>query len=154
MADDEHAHCTQRAYLYLARDVETGPPPYSADELRLMSFDPDEVTRLVGLRPTRAGQRGLWRFSDWKYELAEVMTYETEEVVTSLLDAIEPYAGGIAEACATLGMRAGINVVIEMHGDRNGLSTAAITYSAHTLKRLARLDVTVDHDQYVYLPDV
>ena len=56
-------------------------------------------------------------------------------------------------------MRAGINVVIEMSGDRNTanggihVSTAAITYTADTLKRLARLNIMIDHDQYVFLPD-
>lgn len=95
----------------------------------------------------------------WKYELAKVRTFFTEDVVTRLLDDIEPHAAGIAEACAVLGMRAGIDVVIEMSGFRDPedgsveLSTAAITYTAETVRRLARLHLTVDHDQYVYLPD-
>lgn len=171
MPDDERsnnpaADCTQRAYLYLARDVDADGPPYSVDELELMAFDPDDVTRLVGLQPTSSWRRGDLRpgrpeprrFSSWQYELAKVRTYYTEDVVTQLLDAIEPHAAGIAEAVAALGLRAGIQVVIEMSGDRdteNGdihLSTAAITYTAETVKRLARLNTSVDHDQYVYLP--
>ncbi|SDT70302.1 protein of unknown function [Actinoplanes derwentensis] len=91
--------------------------------------------------------------------MARIHTYLTEEVVIQLLDAIEPHATGIAEARAALGLRAGINVVIEMSGERDTedggihVSTAAITYTADTLKRLARLDIMIDHDQYVYLPD-
>ena len=86
-------------------------------------------------------------------------TYDTEEVVIALLDAIEPHAAGIVDACGILGMRAGIMVVIEMSGDRDTLdgdidvSTAAIRYSSRTLHRLARLDLSIDHDQYVELPD-
>ncbi|MFC3384405.1 DUF4279 domain-containing protein [Couchioplanes azureus] len=157
----------QRAYLYLVRDVDVGEPPYELDELRQMAFDPDDVTRLVGLEPTRAWQRGdphpyaplPRRFSRWAFELAEVRTYVTEEVVSQLLDAIEPYAAGIADACSTLGMRAGVAVVITMSGGRDtvagGLhvSTASITYIARTLQRLAGLGLSVDHDQYVLLPD-
>jgi len=172
MPEDEHstdpsADCIQRAYLYLTRDLDTGGPPLRADEIKLMAFDPDDVTRLVRLQPTTAWRRGdlhpglseRRRSSNWEYELAKVRTYFTEGVVTRLLDAIEPHAAGITEACAALGMRAGINVVIEMIGDRNTasgnlhVSTAAITYTAQTLKRLAQLDLSVDHDQYVFLPD-
>jgi hypothetical protein len=46
----------------------------------------------------------------------------TEDVVTRLLDAVEPHA-------------------------------AAITYSARTLKRIAHLNLSVEHDQYVHVPD-
>jgi hypothetical protein len=168
MPEDERSiDCTQRAYFYLARDVDAGGPPYSADELEQMAFDPDEVTRMVGLRPTTARRRGddhpgrpePYRFSSWQYELAPVRTYCTEDVVTRLLDAIEPHSAAVAEASAALGLRAGIQVVIKMSGDRDTedgsvhVSTAAITYSAATVKRLARLNASVDHDQYIFLPD-
>ncbi|MEU8659266.1 DUF4279 domain-containing protein [Actinoplanes philippinensis] len=106
------------------------------------------------MKPGRPDQQ---RFSNWTYELPEVRTYFTEEVVTRLLDEIEPHAGGIVEACTSLGLRAGINVVITMSGVRDAgdgdvtVSTAAVTYTSETLKRLARLNVSVDHDQYVVL---
>ncbi|GIE82463.1 hypothetical protein Aph02nite_84130 [Actinoplanes philippinensis] len=163
---DGRSDCVQRAYLYFVKDIDTGGPPYSTEDLDLMAFDPGEVTRLAGLQPTEAWRRGdaragrpdPQRFSNWTYELPETRTYVTEEVVTRLLDEIEPHAGGIAEACTALGLRAGINVVIEMSGVRDAedgeviLSTAAVTYTSETLKRLARLNVSVDHDQYVILP--
>ncbi|WP_436535988.1 DUF4279 domain-containing protein [Actinoplanes sp. HUAS TT8] len=132
-----------------------------------MEFDPSDVTRLVGLQPTEAwrrgdlrpGRAGRQRFSNWEFGLASVRTYLTEDVVTALLDVIEPHRAGIADACGNLGMRAGVMVVIEMSGNRDtadgsiDVSTAAITYAAETVKRLARLDLSVDHDQYAYLPD-
>lgn len=172
MPDDAHstapsADCVQRACLFLTPDVAVDELPGSVSEQEQPAFDPDDVTRLVGLQPTKAWRRGdphpsrpfHRRFSTWAYELAEVRTYCTEEVVTQLLDAIEPHAAGIAEACATLGMRAGIDVVIEMSGDRDTedggihVRTAAVTYTAETVQRLARLKVSVDHDQYIYLRD-
>jgi hypothetical protein len=129
-----------------------------------MAFDPGEVTGLVGLEPTAAWQRGdphpcrpgLRRFSSWMYELPQVRTYVTEDVVTMLLDAVEPHAAGLAEACRTLGVRAGIMVVIEMRSrrDEDGdvtVSTPAVGYSAGTIRRLGRLDLEVHHDQYVLL---
>jgi hypothetical protein len=174
MTADEHAtglstDCLQRAYLSLRADVAPGGPPYSVDEQKRLAFDPGEVTRLVGLQPTEAARRGdpytrrpvppRWPFSTWKYELVKVRTYDTEGVVTQLLDAIEPHATGIAEACTALGLRAGVDVVIEMSGSRDTsdgsitVTTAAITYTAATMKRLARLNLSIDHDQYIYLPD-
>ena len=160
-ADGPLRDCVQRAYLYLARDVEVGEPPYGADQLQLMEFEPEAVTRAVGLPPTRSWRRGdphprrsePRRFSNWEYALPEVRTYDTEEVVIALLDAIEPHAAGIVDACGILGMRAGIMVVIEMSGDRDTLdgdidvSTAAIRYSSRTLHRLARLDLSIGLDQ-------
>jgi hypothetical protein len=173
MPEDEHSsafsmNCLQRAYLSLRGDVATGGTPHSVEEQKRLGFDPDDVTRLVGLQPTEASRRGdphprrpapaRLRSSDWIYELPKVRTYVTEDVVTQLLDAIEPHAAGIAEACATLGLRAKISVVIEMSGVRDpdgegiNLSTAAISYTGETLKRLARLNLLyIDHDQYVYL---
>jgi phosphatidylserine synthase len=54
-----------------------------------------------------------------------------------------------------LGLDAGVSVVIEMHGRHDHgeirLSTAAVIYSAATVQRLARLDLSVDHDQYVVI---
>jgi hypothetical protein len=118
---DISADCIQRAYLYLQRDVDAGEPPYGADQRQLMAFDPNDVTGLVGLQPSQAWRRGdpsshpsgPRRFSSWRYELPEVRTYFTEEVVTQLLDAIEPHAVGMP----------------------------------------IRLGLSVDHDQYVFLPD-
>jgi hypothetical protein len=158
---DEARACTQRAYLYLARDIDAAGPPYADSDAERMAFDPDEITALVGLRPTEAWRRGdpsPWtaerprRFSGWKYELPEVATFDTEAVVTGLLDAIEPYATGIARACDTLGMTAGVTVVIWMRADSVGdLSTPSIGYRAETVQRLANLRLALDHDQYVEL---
>ncbi|MDG4829053.1 DUF4279 domain-containing protein [Solwaraspora sp. WMMD1047] len=161
------AGCVQRAYLYLVRDVEVSGPPFASSDLAAMAFDPDEVTRLTGLQPTESSRSGdrvsgtsrLRRFSQWTYELPEVRSYDTEEVVLALLGAIEPYAEGIHAACRTLGMRAGVMVVITMYGDRDtddgglDVSTASIAYGAQTLRRLTLLGLSVEHDQYVFLLD-
>ncbi|MBB4767062.1 DUF4279 domain-containing protein [Amorphoplanes digitatis] len=160
--DAAAVRCTQRAYLYLERDVATGDPPYTADELELMAFEPDEVTRLAGLRPTATWRRGdphprfrtPRRFSGWHYELPARETHVTEHVLSDLLDAVEPYAEGLAAARDGLGLRAGIMILIEMQGDRDedgdvSVSTASIAYSAATLHRLAALDLSLEHDQYV-----
>jgi hypothetical protein len=132
-----------------------------------MAFEPDEVTALTGLTPTAAWRRGdpsprsdrpPRRFSHWTYELPETCSRDTEEVVTALLDAIEPHAAGIASACHTLGMRAGVMVVIWMQGGRDAdggvtFSTPALGYGRRTVQRLAEMHLSLDHDQNVELPD-
>jgi hypothetical protein len=53
-------------------------------------------------------------------------------------------------------MRAGIMVVVEVEPGRDSdgdahVSTAAIGYGAETIRRLGRLNLALDHDQYVLL---
>ncbi|MFB9322021.1 hypothetical protein [Cryptosporangium minutisporangium] len=47
-----------------------------------------------------------------------------------------------------------MTLVIEAHGYRDGgepiVSSAAISYSAPTIQRLAELGASLDHDQYFY----
>jgi len=161
------ATCTQRAYLYLESDHDVDGPPYSDSDLDEMAFDPDEVTALVGLTPTTAWRRGdpsaragrpPRRLSCWNYELPEVSTFDTEKVLVALLDAIEPYAAGILGACSALRLRAGVTLVIWLHGARDAdgdvfVSTPALSYRRQTVQRLARLHLAVDHDLSVDLPD-
>ncbi|GAB7043437.1 MULTISPECIES: DUF4279 domain-containing protein [Catenuloplanes] len=148
----------QRAYLSFYEATEAGP-----------GLVPDEITEIVGLQPTEAHRRGdpatgrPWprhRSSAWRYEQPAAATYDTEDVVRRLLDAIEPHADGIRAACRTLGLGARAEVVIEMHATRKNtyddalvVTTPAISYSAETVARLAALDLSIDHDQYVFLGD-
>ncbi|MEV4133516.1 hypothetical protein AB0J72_15260 [Dactylosporangium sp. NPDC049742] len=75
--------------------------------------------------------------------------------------AVETFTVGGNFGCtqrAYLGMRAGVMVVVWMRGgfgadDAVVVSTAAITYTAGTVQRLAGLGLSVAHDQYVALPD-
>ncbi len=157
------ATCTQRAYLYLDRDLDLPGPPYRPEDLDRMAFEPDDVTGRTGLVPTTAWRRGdpspradrpPRRFSNWAYELPEKCTADTEEVVVALLDAIEPHAPGIAEACRALGLRAGVMVVIWMQGGRDAAGdvifcTPSLSFAERTIQRLARMHLSLDHDQYV-----
>jgi len=160
------ATCTQRAYLYLERELDLQGPPYSSEDLDRMAFEPDAVTARTGLVPTVAWRRGdpspragrpPRRFSHWAYELPEKSTLDSDEVVTALLDAIEPYAAGIAEARSALGLQAGVMVVIWVEGGRDAdgavtFTTPSLGYRQRTVQRLAEMHLSLDHDQYVELP--
>ena len=162
---DARAGCEQRAYLWLERAGDVGEPPYSGEQLGRMAFDPGRVTELVGLAPTDSARRGdprrrpnapAARFSRWEYSLPVRETSVTEDVVTALLDAVEPHADGIATACRELGLQAGIMVVITLKGYRDAdgeivLTTAATGSSSPIIQRLARLGLSLEHDQYVHI---
>ncbi|WP_326550122.1 DUF4279 domain-containing protein [Micromonospora sp. NBC_01813] len=143
--------CTQRAYLTVA-------PVEDADGL---DFDPAHVTRLVGLEPTRIHRRGeavgqrVHRSSGWYVDVPQREEYDTELVLRELLDVLDPHAEGLAYARQVLGLRAGVNVVIEMHSGRDGagdilVTTPRIHLTAETMRRLADLCLWLDCDQYVY----
>ena len=63
---------------------------------------------------------------------------------------------GWREPAGFLGLEAGVQVVIEMHrvqdpdGGEDLLITPALSISAATIHRLAKLDLWLDCDQYVF----
>ncbi|MEV0810062.1 hypothetical protein [Micromonospora sp. NPDC050200] len=65
-----------------------------------------------------------------------------------------PAATPLHAACQRPQLRAGVNVVIEMHSVRDAeevlVTTPALSLPAETLRRLAALDLWLDVDQYVY----
>ncbi|AGL13525.1 DUF4279 domain-containing protein [Actinoplanes sp. N902-109] len=148
--------CLQRAYLYVTSEHRAAGPPYSPADLDRIAFDPAQVTALTGLTPTTSWRRHDHghRFSDWTYELPERRTHDTEEVVTALLTILEPHAAALATARHLLDLQAGIMVVITTEAGLTPdgdilITTPAITYTAETLHRLAALDLSLHHDQYV-----
>ncbi|WP_234581006.1 DUF4279 domain-containing protein [Micromonospora sp. MH99] len=143
--------CIQRAYLRVA----------AAGDSDGGDFDPAHVTRLVGLEPTRVHRRGeatgqrVHRLSGWYVDVPRRPEYDTELLLIELLGLIEPHAEGLARARQALGLRAGVNVVIEMHSGRDGaddilVATPALHLTAETMRRLADLHLWLDCDQYVY----
>jgi hypothetical protein len=151
VTDPVVVRCSQRAYL-------TVVPIEDDDGLDL---DPGQVTRLVGLEPTRIHRRGeavgqrVHRSSGWYVDVPQRDECDTELVLRDLLDVIEPHAEGLAHARQVLRLRAGVNVVVEMHSGRDGagdilVTTPAFHLTAETMRRLAGLHLWLDCDQYVY----
>ncbi|WP_410809091.1 DUF4279 domain-containing protein [Micromonospora sp. 067-2] len=100
------------------------------------------------------GQR-VHRSSGWYVDVPRRDEYDTELLLGELLDLIEPHADGLARAQQVLELRAGINVVIEMHSERDGaddilVTTPALHLTADTIRRLAGLHLWLDCDQYIY----
>jgi hypothetical protein len=139
----------QRADLVLQRRVTKDVSSYSDAELDALAFDPDEVTALVGLAPTRVyrwgGPGGSGRRANaWQYSTPVMDTMITDDVVTALLDRIDPCAEGIAAACRAFGLRPGIRV---LNDSPDPAARALVYYGPTTIQRLARLDVSIEHGE-------
>lgn len=110
-------------------------------------FDPDEVTRLIGLEPTwkrRSGEllgadgRPIAAGSSWRIDVAWRDTTHTEALVRELLDIVEPYADGMANARRVLGLSAGIYIFVDIYDQ---LSVPQVQFHVSTLRRLAALEL-------------
>lgn len=111
------------------------------------SFDPDEVSRLIGLEPSwmrRSGElRGvdnkpLAAGSSWRIEVPRRDSTHTEAIVRELLDIVEPHADGMATARRAFGLSAGIYVYVDIYDQ---LSVPQVQFSVGTLRRLAALEL-------------
>lgn len=139
----------QRAQLVLQHPVTKAVSSYSDAELDALAFDPDEVTALVGLAPTRIYRWGRpdrlgRRANAWQYSMPVMGAMITDDVVAALLDRIDPCADGIAAACRAFGLRAGITV---LNDSPDRAARALVYYGPTTIQRLARLGVWIEHGE-------
>lgn len=135
--------CVQGAYLLVAAR--------KGDEVA-SRFDPAEVTRIIGLTPTRTQKAGdsdpadsrVNLASAWAVDVPQRDEFGTDTVLGELLAIIEPYAAGLRHACQVLRLEAGVNVIIELNplrdADNNlALASPELQFKAETLRRLADL---------------
>ena len=75
-------------------------------------FSPEEVTRTVGLQPTKTWRKGesvqntliRRKVDGWAFELPYEKTLELEEMIRRLLDKLEPYREKLVEVSRDLGL--------------------------------------------------
>lgn len=139
--------------------------PYAED----VDFEPDEVTALLGVRPTRVRRRGEQgddarvqypRSSYWSFDLPRRFEIDSEALVSELLDAIEPAATGLERVRGELPVEAQVSLAQYLHGylydagdegPRSFSATSpALAFEATTLERMAGLGLGLDVDQYIY----
>jgi hypothetical protein len=147
----------QRAELVAYPTEETG------------DFDPDALTELLGITPTRVYRRGeglksgrVRPYSAWMWETAERVEHDSELLIQEVLDTFEPVADELADARAGWSLDLRVGLVISMYGsieaDPDGtsgamVSTPALYLSPETLRRLAELGCALDIDSYVIAPE-
>lgn len=112
-------------------------------------FAPEDVTRLVGLTPTKTWRLGdaiqqtqLRRKCDgWVIGLPSREAYDMDNVLRELLDILAPHEDRIAEAARQFALAVEISVGVYISGE-----TPASLFSADTIRRLSSLQASLDID--------
>lgn len=120
-------------------------------ELTGDGFSPEEVTRAIGLAPTKTWRAGdlvqgtqvRRRHDGWVFGLPYRRAHDMEALLKELLDALGPYAARIAGAIEKFRLKSTISfgVYIDVRGQ-----TPSCFFTAGTLTRLANLraDLNID----------
>lgn len=119
-------------------------------------FNPDDVTRIIGLEPTSAndaGTRGSLdkpAISSWEFS-TKTVTSETREldiyklIDDDLLKKIEPVKDKIIEVCKSLNLSPRINVELTLSIDKDE-TTPDIGFGARIIKFCAEIGAFINID--------
>lgn len=124
-------------------------------------FDPDEITRRLGVTPRRIARRGeppkhtgrLNEISAWLWATPERDERDSEVLVLEVLEMFEPVAGTLAQIRSERGLDLTVGLVIHMFEEQAAgggwVPTPALSFDARTVSRLAALGCHLDFDLYV-----
>jgi hypothetical protein len=114
-------------------------------------FDPDEVTKIIGIEPTKTRRKGnpiprctFWEYSTGKIEDEVVDVYEMS---SSLVATLVPHADKIIQAKERFGLQAVLEVVLTVTPDESK-STPTIGFEAEVIAFVHNVGATIDIDTY------
>lgn len=114
-------------------------------------FEPDDVTAIIGLNPTRTIRKGNPRpkHSSWEYSTGKIQdeVVDVYEMASSLVSALAPYTDNIIKAKTDLGLQAVFEVVLTITTD-DSKSTPAIGFEFEVIEFLYKVGATIDIDTY------
>lgn len=115
------------------------------------NFEPDEVTRMVGIQPTSVRRKAeptpkhsTWEVSTPKIEDEVIDVYEMS---SALIAKLQPFAPEIAAAMQRFKLTAVLQVVLRMTMD-DSKSTPAIGFDSRVIAFLSEVGATIDVDTY------
>ncbi len=118
-------------------------------------FDPDEVTRLIGMEPTSSKKKAeprpkhsIWKVSSGRVESDVIDVYQMS---SALISSLAPYAERIIGAKQRLGCQAVLEVVLWITTDESK-STPAIGFDHEVISFLHAVGATIDVDTYRNAP--
>lgn len=125
-----------------------------------IGFDPDEVTTLLGIKPTETWRLGDliqntflhhkhdgWCLSTGQEELDEQNSIDVPRQVRFIFEQLQPYTSKLKDVCARFRLDVELTCVVYIEGDR-----PAIHFDSDVVRWLAELNAEIDVDLYV-LPD-
>lgn len=118
-------------------------------------FDPDEVSRLVGIEPTSTRHKGEPRpkHSSWKVSSGKVENdiIDVYEMSSTLVSRLQPYAEKIATVKQHMKLEAVLAVVLRITTD-DSISTPAIGFESEVISFLNAVGASIDVDTYRNVP--
>jgi len=118
-------------------------------------FDPDEVTRLLGIEPTSVGRKGskipgkIPKFNSWRLSTKNVVDecLDIYDLAKEIADQLEPKTAEIVGAIEQFGLSSRLQVVLEFSVNEEH-STPAIGFYKETVKFIADVGAFIDIDTY------
>lgn len=124
------------------------------------TFDPDELTERIGIKPTsccaqgaRDSERSLPRTSQWEFSTEKIVAecIDVHELAEQIIVSLEPRAAQFKAAIAELNLSAVLEVVLHF-STSDEVSTPIIGFSPRVLAFLVEVNAKIDIDAYI-LPD-
>lgn len=127
----------------------------SSFTLTAPSFDPEDITRRIGLEPTKTWKTGdrvqgtqiRRKHSGWVWSMPREESLDLGKQVAALLERLGPFLSRINEVREELGLDAEISCAIYIEGQ-----TPAVHFDRSVMSRVNQLEAEIDLDIYVY-PD-
>jgi hypothetical protein len=114
-------------------------------------FDPDEVTALVGIEPTKTARKGnpIPKQASWILStgMIEDDVIDVYEMSSEIIEKLEPLKNQIIEVMKKYELEAVLEVVLKVTSD-DSKSTPAIGFEANVIKFLSDVDAFIDVDTY------
>ncbi len=114
-------------------------------------FDPDAVTKDLGIEPTSIRNKGrpLPEYDSWEYSQGKKSgeLINVYEMSSSLVKLLEPKADAIAEAIKKYNLSAELQVVLWITMDES-ISTPTVGFDERTIQFLNKVGASIDVDTY------
>ena len=118
-------------------------------------FDPDAVTRRVGIEPTSTKRKSdpRPRHSIWLVSSGRVVSdiIDVYQMSSSVVSRLEPFADRISNTREELGLKAVLEVVLWISTDESK-STPALGFDSGVISFLQSVGATIDVDTYLNAP--
>jgi hypothetical protein len=114
-------------------------------------IDPDEITKLLGMQPTKVRKKAqpIPKYNSWEYssgkEVSEVI--DVYKMSSAVIAALEPKAEEIAKIVKEKNLIAELQVVLWISMD-DSISIPAIGFEKETVAFLAKVGASIDVDTY------
>lgn len=114
-------------------------------------FDPDEVTKIIGIEPSKTRIKGdpIPRHTFWIYSTGKIKdeVVDVYEMSSSLIAKLAPLAEKIIKAKKKFGLESVLEVVLTVTPDYSK-STPAIGFESEVIAFAYKVGATIDIDTY------